>query len=117
MKIGIRTFLEEKNDHGQAKKEDQITVPRHDLYEKCIRLSSLNEHALQEDHRADAYLTSEEKTTKSLTKKRFMQWRQVCTSSAKLGFRIEAINVNISSFFFIPNKIKRDFKFQTFFFV
>jgi hypothetical protein len=99
MKIGIRTFLEETNVHDQAKKEGLITVPRHDLYEKCLRLSSLNENALQEDHKADAYLTSEEKSTKSLTKKRFMQWRQICTSSAKLGFRIEAINVNISSFF------------------
>ena len=94
IKIGIRTFLEEKNGQNFVKKEELINEPRQDLYEKILRLSSLNEKSLDSEHRADIYLTSEEKSTKTLTKKRFMEWRQKCTSSAKLGFRIEAINVN-----------------------
>jgi hypothetical protein len=71
-------------------------VPRGDLYEKLFKLSALNEkNKNQSNHnRPEVYLTDDEKSSKKLSKKRFMQWREACTSSSTLGFRIEAFNVN-----------------------
>jgi len=93
IKIGTRTFLEEEaNDNDKS----SINVPRGDLYEKLFRLSALNEENKNQSdqNRPDVYLTDKEKSSKTLSKKRFMQWREACTSSSTLGFRIEAFNVN-----------------------
>ena len=91
IKIGVRTFLEE-NPEGES--NEKTNEPRSDLFKKIIKLSSTNEN-IDFKFKAEIYLTNEEKLTQTLSKKRFMQWRQLCTSSSTLGFRIEAINVII----------------------
>jgi 1D-myo-inositol-triphosphate 3-kinase len=75
VKIGVRTFLEDEKD-------DKETKPRNDLYKKLLDISPDD-------------LTPEENELKAITKKRYMQWRENSSSSSSLGFRIEAIKVNI----------------------
>jgi len=72
IKIGVRTFLE---DEYMDEKESK---PRKDLYQKMFEIDP------------DAFNESE-RDTQAITKRRFMTWREVSTSSRTLGFRVEAI--------------------------
>ncbi|XP_064598159.1 inositol-trisphosphate 3-kinase homolog isoform X2 [Liolophura sinensis] len=72
IKMGCRTFLEA---------EVKNPVMRKDLYEKMIRLDP------------DAP-TPEEHDERAITKLRYMQFREQESSTASLGFRIEAIRVS-----------------------
>lgn len=74
IKIGVRTFLE--NDTC----DENESNPRNDLYNRLVKL-------------APGELTDEENRLKAITKRRYMSWREKSTSSATLGFRIEAIKV------------------------
>jgi 1D-myo-inositol-triphosphate 3-kinase len=74
IKIGVRTFLENEQDEKETK-------PRLDLYNKLCEISPSD-------------LTDEEHERKAINKKRYMQWRESSSSSATLGFRIEAIKKN-----------------------
>ncbi|CAG9862384.1 unnamed protein product [Phyllotreta striolata] len=69
IKMGTRTFLES---------EVQKTTGRADLYQKMIAI----------DPRAP---TEQEHQTKSVTKLRYMQFREQQSSTCSLGFRIEAM--------------------------
>lgn len=69
VKMGIRTFLES---------ETECFKERKDLYEKMIQVDP-NEP------------NKEEAAKKSITKLRYMQFREKASSSATLGFRLEAI--------------------------
>ncbi|XP_052737795.1 inositol-trisphosphate 3-kinase homolog isoform X3 [Bicyclus anynana] len=71
VKMGTRTFLEEEVSNARA---------RHDLYEKMVRL----------DPNAP---TEAEHAARAVTKLRYMQFREHCSSSAEQGFRIEAVKV------------------------
>jgi 1D-myo-inositol-triphosphate 3-kinase len=75
IKIGTRTFLESDDSEKETK-------PRTDLYLKLFGL-------------APDELTAEENFTKTVTKRRYMRWRERSTCSATLGFRIEAIKVRM----------------------
>ncbi|CAD6196316.1 unnamed protein product [Caenorhabditis auriculariae] len=68
IKVGTRTFLE--SEVSNSKK-------RADLYEKMIAIDPEEP-------------TDEERKSQSITKLRYMQFRERESSSAKLGFRIEA---------------------------
>lgn len=71
IKMGTRTFLEEEVSNDK---------PRHDLYEKMIKL--------------DANAANEaEKEIKAVTKSKYMIFREKMSSSSTLGFRIEAFKV------------------------
>lgn len=74
IKIGVRTFLE---DEYMDEKESK---PRKDLFQKMYEIDP------------EAF-TESERETQAITKRRFMTWREVSTSSRTLGFRIEAIKV------------------------
>ena len=65
VKMGVRTFLEG---------ETTITKPRHDLYLKMIK----------ED---PAAATEWEKAAETITKFRYLDWRDRVSSSRSLGFR------------------------------
>ncbi|ELU11302.1 hypothetical protein CAPTEDRAFT_129324, partial [Capitella teleta] len=71
IKMGTRTFL-----------ESEVTNPvvRKDLYEKMIKLN------MDEP-------TEEEHEQKAITKLRYMQFREKDSSTASLGFRIEALRM------------------------
>ena len=73
IKVGTRSFLE-------ADLSDKETKPRTDLFLKMMVLAP-NE------------ATAEERRTKTITKRRYMLWRERDTSSATLGFRVEGIRV------------------------
>ena len=74
VKVGVRTFLE-----TEYLKESELK-PRKDLYLRMIEVSPDEPTEL-------------EHSTKSITKMRYMQWREKSTCSSTLGFRIEAIKV------------------------
>lgn len=69
VKMGTRTFLESEVRNPEL---------RHDLYEKMIHIDPLEP-------------TEDERNQTSVTKLRYMQFRERGSSSASLGFRIEAI--------------------------
>ncbi|XP_061383235.1 inositol-trisphosphate 3-kinase homolog isoform X2 [Danaus plexippus] len=71
VKMGTRTFLEDEVSNARA---------RQDLYEKMVRV----------DPNAP---TEEEHAARAVTKLRYMQFREQCSSSAQQGFRIEAVKV------------------------
>ncbi|KAH9413687.1 inositol-trisphosphate 3-kinase-like protein isoform X2 [Dermatophagoides pteronyssinus] len=71
IKMGTRTFLESEVNNSKA---------RSDLYEKMLRLDP-------------SQLTAEEHETKSVTKLRYMMFRENLSSSSNLGFRIEGYKV------------------------
>ncbi|XP_038215908.1 inositol-trisphosphate 3-kinase homolog isoform X2 [Zerene cesonia] len=71
VKMGTRTFLEDEVSNARA---------RADLYEKMIRL----------DPNAP---TEAEHAARAVTKLRYMQFREQCSSSAEQGFRIEAVKL------------------------
>lgn len=71
IKMGSRTFLESEVSNNTA---------RHDLYEKMVKIDPLEP-------------TPEEHRTKSVTKLRYMQFREELSSTSKLGFRIEGFKV------------------------
>ncbi|XP_045783002.1 inositol-trisphosphate 3-kinase homolog isoform X2 [Maniola jurtina] len=71
VKMGTRTFLEDEVSNARA---------RHDLYEKMVRL----------DPNAP---TDAEHAARAVTKLRYMQFREQCSSSAEQGFRIEAVKL------------------------
>lgn len=81
IKIGVRTFLE---DEYMDEKESK---PRKDLYQKMFEIDPDG-------------LTEAERESQVITKRRFMSWREVSTSSRTLGFRVEAIKVLFSSLFY-----------------
>ncbi|CAF0759455.1 unnamed protein product [Didymodactylos carnosus] len=72
-KIGVRTYLEE--DLAKSEKDPE---PRHDLYNKMIQVDPLAP-------------TAEENEIQKVVKPRYMMWRETLSSTAELGFRIEAI--------------------------
>eukprot|EP00795_Rhopilema_esculentum_P003515 gene3515-1900_t len=72
-KIGIRTYLEK--ELSAAGKQPKI---RKDLYEKMIAIDPTEP-------------TDEERKQGGITKPRYMQWREMLSSTATLGFRIEGI--------------------------
>ncbi|KAG8225951.1 hypothetical protein J437_LFUL005989 [Ladona fulva] len=74
IKIGTRTFLEREAT------ADLSSPPRHDLYLKMLKI----------DPKAP---TEEENRTRTVTKLRYMQFREEQSSSSSLGFRIEAIKL------------------------
>ncbi|RZF33453.1 hypothetical protein LSTR_LSTR015703 [Laodelphax striatellus] len=76
--MGTRTFLES---------EVQNLASRPDLYLKMVAL----------DPTAP---TPEEHASKSVTKLRYMQFREQQSSTCSLGFRIEAMKVNIAYKYF-----------------
>lgn len=71
IKMGTRTFLEDEVSNARA---------RTDLYEKMVRL----------DPNAP---TEAEHAARAVTKLRYMQFREQCSSSAEQGFRIEAVKM------------------------
>lgn len=71
VKMGTRTFLEDEVSNARA---------RPDLYEKMVRL----------DPKAP---TEAEHKARAVTKLRYMQFREQCSSSAEQGFRIEAVKL------------------------
>ncbi|XP_047528090.1 inositol-trisphosphate 3-kinase homolog isoform X2 [Vanessa atalanta] len=71
IKMGTRTFLEDEVSNARA---------RSDLYEKMVRL----------DPNAP---TEAEHVARAVTKLRYMQFREQCSSSAEQGFRIEAVKL------------------------
>lgn len=72
VKMGTRTFL-----------ESEVTNPvlRRDLYDKMVALDP-------------SAATAEERESQSITKMRYMQFREGESSSAEYGFRIEALRVS-----------------------
>lgn len=71
IKMGTRTFLESEVDNPKL---------REDLYDKLVKIDPLEP-------------TAEEQSQKAVTKLRYMQFRENQSSSAMLGFRIEAVKV------------------------
>jgi 1D-myo-inositol-triphosphate 3-kinase len=78
VKVGVRTFLE-----TEYLNESELK-PRHDLYLRMIEVSP--DEPTELEHRM-----------KSITKTRYMRWREKSTCSSTLGFRIEAIKVSVPS--------------------
>ena len=76
VKVGVRTFLETTYLNESELK------PRHDLYLRMIEVSP--DEPTELEHRM-----------KSITKTRYMRWREKSTCSSTLGFRIEAIKVRV----------------------
>ncbi|XP_074594138.1 inositol-trisphosphate 3-kinase-like protein isoform X1 [Brevipalpus obovatus] len=75
IKMGTRTFLEEEVSNDK---------PRHDLYEKMVKL--------------DANAVNEaEKEIKAVTKSKYMIFREKMSSSSTLGFRIEAFKTDLQT--------------------
>jgi 1D-myo-inositol-triphosphate 3-kinase len=72
MKLGTRTFLES---------EVLNTKPRTDLFDKMYKIDS------------NAF-TEEELASKSVTKLRYMQFREKLSSTNDLGFRIEGVKLH-----------------------
>ncbi|XP_060597292.1 inositol-trisphosphate 3-kinase homolog isoform X3 [Ruditapes philippinarum] len=72
VKMGIRTFLES---------EVSNTALRKDLYDKMVALDP-------------AAPTDEERQSQSITKLRYMQFRENESSTAEFGFRIEALRMS-----------------------
>ena len=73
IKMGTRTFLE---------KEVSSPSIRSDLYEKMVKI--------------DANAPSEEENeAKSVTKLRYMTFRESLSSTSQLGFRIEGVKVKV----------------------
>ena len=68
--------------------DEKESKPRKDLFQKMVEIDP------------DA-LSESERDTQAITKRRFMTWREVSTSSRTLGFRIEAIKVFFDTFLFI----------------
>nr|XP_032818737.1 inositol-trisphosphate 3-kinase A-like isoform X1 [Petromyzon marinus] len=71
-KMGVRTYLEE--ELALARRDPQ---PRADMLAKMVAVDPTAPTALERERGA-------------VTKPRYMQWRELCSSSASLGFRIEA---------------------------
>ena len=76
IKMGTRTFLE---------KEISSSSSRSDLYEKMIKIDA-------------AAVTQEERERKSISKLRYMTFRESLSSSLQLGFRIEGVKVIVNLF-------------------
>jgi len=71
IKMGTRTFLESEVSNPKL---------RSDLFDKLMKVDS-------------SLATDQEKQQRAVTKLRYMQCREQCSSSALLGFRIEAIRL------------------------
>ncbi|KAM7368072.1 hypothetical protein PAMP_014323 [Pampus punctatissimus] len=84
-KMGVRTYLEEELTKARKKPS-----PRPDMYQKMIEV----------DPKAP---TPEENDKKTVTKPRYMQWRETISSTATLGFRIEGVKKE-------DGTVNRDFK-------
>lgn len=84
-KMGVRTYLEEELTKARKKPS-----PRPDMYQKMIEV----------DPTAP---TVEENEQKTVTKPRYMQWRETISSTATLGFRIEGVKKE-------DGTVNRDFK-------
>ena len=80
--MGTRTFLKDEGFNDE---------PRADLYAKLISKSTSCGAMLA----ADAFLTSEERESETISKIRFLEWREMTTSSSTLGFRIKSMHVRI----------------------
>ncbi|VDN82857.1 unnamed protein product, partial [Brugia pahangi] len=78
IKMGTRTFLES---------ELNSKIVRNDLYEKMVSLDPYEP-------------TEEEHATKAITKMRYMQFREKKSSTATLGYRIEAAKFLENKLFF-----------------
>lgn len=72
-KMGLRTYMEE--ELAKAREKPKL---RKDMYEKMV---SVHPHAP----------TEEEHRLRAVTKPRYMVWRETISSTATLGFRIEAL--------------------------
>ncbi|XP_061602828.1 inositol-trisphosphate 3-kinase B isoform X2 [Cololabis saira] len=84
-KMGIRTYLEEELTKARKKPS-----PRHDMFQKMIEVDP-------------GAPTLEENENKTVTKPRYMQWRETISSTATLGFRIEGVKKE-------DGTVNRDFK-------
>jgi hypothetical protein len=76
MQIGARTYMEK--ELVKARKDPEM---RHDLYLKMVEVDP---EAPTEDERAQC----------TVTKVRYMQWREAISSTATYSFRIEGIKVH-----------------------
>jgi 1D-myo-inositol-triphosphate 3-kinase len=85
VKMGYRTYCED--ELYKALRESQL---RHDMFIKMIEVDE-NEP------------TPEERRLRAVTKPRYMIWRESVSSTASLGFRIEAMRLN-------DGTIDKDFK-------
>ncbi|KAF7652741.1 hypothetical protein LDENG_00092880, partial [Lucifuga dentata] len=72
-KMGVRTYLEDELVRARERPK-----PRKDLYEKMMEVDSDGP-------------TPQEHSQLSVTKPRYMQWRETMSSTHTLGFRIEGI--------------------------
>lgn len=84
-KMGVRTYLEEELTKARKKPS-----PRPDMYQKMIEVDP-------------SAPTEEENEQKTVTKPRYMQWRETISSTATLGFRIEGVKKE-------DGTVNRDFK-------
>ncbi|KAJ6611637.1 hypothetical protein lerEdw1_015205, partial [Lerista edwardsae] len=84
-KMGTRTYLEDELCQAQQRQK-----PRQDLYQKMVKVDPLAP-------------TAEEHGTGTVTKPRYMQWRETISSSALLGFRIEGVTIE-------GGAVQKDFK-------
>ncbi|KAJ6657014.1 hypothetical protein lerEdw1_003015 [Lerista edwardsae] len=84
-KMGTRTYLEDELCQAQQRQK-----PRRDLYQKMVKVDPLAP-------------TAEEHGTGTVTKPRYMQWRESISSSALLGFRIEGVTIE-------GGAVQKDFK-------
>lgn len=84
-KMGVRTYLEEELTKARKKPS-----PRPDMYQKMIEVDP-------------SAPTMEENEQKTVTKPRYMQWRETISSTATLGFRIEGVKKE-------DGTVNRDFK-------
>ena len=85
VKMGYRTYREE--ELYKALRDPRL---RHDMYEKMIEVDE-NEP------------TEEERRLEAVTKPRYMVWRETVSSTASLGFRLEAMRLK-------DGTIDKDFK-------